>query len=101
MFYQTSPDSQYLNILHCHTESVEKTDRVAKLNDLRFLSMGQVYTASWGDVNAVIKCHLGDVLHYELGEELEPKKELVLFDKPTRGTSVEKFKEMVYDHVKV
>ncbi|XP_026802164.1 divergent protein kinase domain 1A isoform X2 [Pangasianodon hypophthalmus] len=60
----------------------------------------QVYTASWGDVDAVIKCQLGDVLHYELGEELEPRKEPVLFDKPTRGTSVEKFKEMVYSHVK-
>ncbi|KAG7319998.1 hypothetical protein KOW79_017141 [Hemibagrus wyckioides] len=60
----------------------------------------QVYTASWGDVDAVIKCQLGDVLHYELGEELEPRKEPALFDKPTRGTSVEKFKEMVYGHVK-
>lgn len=60
-----------------------------------------MYTASWDDVDAVIKCQLGDVLHYELGEELEPRKEPVLFDKPTRGTSVEKFKEMVYGHVKV
>ncbi|TST47736.1 Protein FAM69A [Bagarius yarrelli] len=59
-----------------------------------------VYTASWGDVDTVIKCQLGDVLHYELGEELEPKREPTLFDKPTRGTSVEKFKEMVYSHLK-
>ncbi|XP_026885650.2 divergent protein kinase domain 1A [Electrophorus electricus] len=60
----------------------------------------QVYTGSWGDVDGVIKCQLGDVVHYELGEELEPRKETVLFDKPTRGTSVEKFKEMVSSHLK-
>lgn len=52
-------------------------------------------------MDAVIKCQLGDVLHYELGEELEPRKEPTLFDKPTRGTSVEKFKEMVHAHLKV
>ncbi|XP_062843645.1 divergent protein kinase domain 1A [Trichomycterus rosablanca] len=61
----------------------------------------QVYTASWGDADAVIRCRLGYVLHYELGEELEPRKEPALFDKPTRGTSVEKFKEMVHGHLKV
>lgn len=68
---------------------------------MKFLSTCQVYTASWGDVDAVIKCQLGDVLHYELGEELEPRKEPALFEKPTRGTSVQKFKEMVHGHVKV
>ncbi|KAF4117051.1 divergent protein kinase domain 1A isoform X1 [Onychostoma macrolepis] len=60
----------------------------------------QVYTGSWGDHDGVIKCQLSDILHYELGEELEPKKEVALFDKPTRGTSVEKFKEMVASHLK-
>uniref|UniRef100_A0A673JK24 Divergent protein kinase domain 1Aa n=1 Tax=Sinocyclocheilus rhinocerous TaxID=307959 RepID=A0A673JK24_9TELE len=61
----------------------------------------QVYTGSWGDHDNVIKCQLSDILHYELGEELETKKEVALFDKPTRGTSVEKFKEMVASHLKV
>lgn len=70
-------------------------------SDLKFLPTRQVYTASWGDVDAVIKCHPGDVMHYELGEEVEPRKEVALFDKPTRGTSVEKFREMVHGHVKV
>lgn len=63
--------------------------------------MLQVYTASWDNADAVIKCQLGDVLHYELGEELEPRKEPTLFDKPTRGTSVKKFREMVHSHLKV
>lgn len=39
--------------------------------------------------------------HYELGEEPEPRREAPVFDKPTRGTSVEKFREMVLNHLKV
>ncbi|KAG9341515.1 hypothetical protein JZ751_019020 [Albula glossodonta] len=54
----------------------------------------QVYTSIWGDLEGVIKCQMEDVLHYDLGAEMEPRKEVMLFDKPTRGTSVEKFKEM-------
>lgn len=41
------------------------------------------------------------VVHYELGEEPEPRREATIFDKPTRGTSVEKFREMVLNHLKV
>lgn len=37
----------------------------------------------------------------DLGTDPEPRKEIVLFDKPTRGTTVEKFKEMVYSLFKV
>lgn len=40
-------------------------------------------------------------MHYELGEEPEPRREATMFDKPTRGTSVEKFREMVLNHLKV
>uniref|UniRef100_A0A672J554 Divergent protein kinase domain 1Aa n=1 Tax=Salarias fasciatus TaxID=181472 RepID=A0A672J554_SALFA len=43
---------------------------------------------------------LGEVAHYELGEEPEPRREAPVFDKPTRGTSVEKFREMVFNHLK-
>ena len=61
----------------------------------------QVYTGSWGDHSGIIRCKLGEVVHYELGEEPEPRREAPVFDKPTRGTSVEKFKEMVFNHLKV
>ncbi|KAG9328616.1 hypothetical protein JZ751_012778 [Albula glossodonta] len=63
-------------------------------------SNNQVYSGSWGDLEGVIKCQMGDVLHYVLGAEMEPRKEAALFDKPTKGTSVEKFKEMVFSHLK-
>lgn len=63
--------------------------------------VGQVYTGSWGDLDGIIRCRLGEVVHYELGEEPEPRREAPVFDKPTRGTSVEKFREMVLNHLKV
>lgn len=62
---------------------------------------GQVYTGSWGDHDGIIRCKLGEVVHYELGEEPEPRREAPVFDKSTRGTSVEKFREMVFNHLKV
>lgn len=52
-------------------------------------------------MDGVIRCRVGEVLHYELGEEPEPRREAAVFDKPTRGTSVEKFREMVFNHLKV
>ncbi|XP_057712844.1 divergent protein kinase domain 1A isoform X1 [Corythoichthys intestinalis] len=60
----------------------------------------QVYTGSWGDREGIIRCRLGKVTHDELGEEPEPQREAPAFDTPTRGTSVEKFREMVFNHVK-
>lgn len=39
--------------------------------------------------------------HYDLGNEMEPRKETVAFNKPTKGTSVEKFREMIFNHLKV
>ncbi|KAE8610609.1 hypothetical protein XENTR_v10012180 [Xenopus tropicalis] len=43
---------------------------------------------------------MGNTLHLDFGADLEPRKEIVLFDKPTRGTTVQKFKEMVHSLVK-
>lgn len=39
--------------------------------------------------------------HYDLGNEMEPRKEAASFNKPTKGTSVEKFREMILNHLKV
>ncbi|KAM9130121.1 divergent protein kinase domain 1A isoform 1-T1 [Pangshura tecta] len=56
----------------------------------------QMYLGIWGNLQGVIKCQMEETIHLDLGTELEPRKEIVLFDKPTRGTTVQKFKEMVY-----
>lgn len=42
-----------------------------------------------------------EAAQFDFGTDPEPRKEIVLFDKPTRGTTVEKFKEMVYGLFKV
>uniref|UniRef100_A0A8C2ZLP9 Divergent protein kinase domain 1A n=1 Tax=Cyclopterus lumpus TaxID=8103 RepID=A0A8C2ZLP9_CYCLU len=60
----------------------------------------QVYSGSWGDLEGVIKCQMEDAPHYDLGSEMEPRKESAAFNKPTKGTSVEKFREMILNHLK-
>lgn len=61
----------------------------------------QVYSGSWGDLEGVIKCQMEDAPHYDLGNEMEPRKEAASFEKPTKGTSVERFREMIFNHLKV
>lgn len=39
--------------------------------------------------------------HFELGAEMESKKDAVAFKRPTKGTSVERFKAMIINHLKV
>ena len=60
-----------------------------------------MYSGIWGDLEGVIKCQMEEVPRYDLGAEMEPRKEMVAFNKPTKGTSVEKFKEMILSHLKV
>lgn len=72
----------------------------------------QVYSGSWGDLEGVIKCQMEDTPHYDLGGEMEPRREVgaapaigvppaAAFDTPTKGTSVQKFREMILNHLKV
>ncbi|XP_026856495.2 divergent protein kinase domain 1A [Electrophorus electricus] len=60
----------------------------------------QVYSGNWGDMEGIIKCHMEDVPHYDPEAELEPRREAASFNRPTKGTSVEKFREMVLSHLK-
>ena len=68
-------------------------------HNLSFFS--QMYLGIWDNLPGVVKCQMEQALHLDFGTELEPRKEIVLFDKPTRGTTVQKFKEMVYSLFKV
>ncbi|KAK7888662.1 hypothetical protein WMY93_024222 [Mugilogobius chulae] len=47
----------------------------------------QVYSGSWADLDAVIKCQLDD-------------ERTAAFHTPPKGTSVETFREMIYNHLK-
>lgn len=60
-----------------------------------------MYSGSWGDLEGVIKCQMEEAPRYDLGSEMEPRKEAAAFNKPTKGTSVEMFREMILNHLKV
>nr|XP_029542897.1 divergent protein kinase domain 1A-like [Oncorhynchus nerka] len=60
----------------------------------------QVYSGGWGDLEGVVKCQMEEVPRYDPGAEMEHRKEASRFNKPTKGTSVEKFKAIVLSHLK-
>lgn len=49
----------------------------------------------------IIKCGIGDVLRADSRPDSVPRRDVVLFDKPTRGTSMDEFKEMLLNFLKV
>lgn len=48
-----------------------------------------------------IKCGIEEALNSKARSEAAPRRELVLFDKPTRGTSIKEFREMTLSFLKV
>ncbi|XP_061592977.1 divergent protein kinase domain 1A-like [Cololabis saira] len=59
----------------------------------------QVYSGTWGDLEGVIKCQMEDGPSDVAGER-ESRREAAAFNQPTKGTSVEKFREMIVTHLK-
>ncbi|NWX89109.1 FA69B protein, partial [Nothoprocta pentlandii] len=60
----------------------------------------QVYSGLWKDKEVVIKCGIGEALRAGGSPEAAPRRDLVLFDKPTRGTSMDEFREMLLSFLK-
>lgn len=65
------------------------------------LSSPQVYSGLWQGREVTIKCGLEESLSLKAGADVAPRRELVLFDKPTRGTSIKEFREMTLRFLKV
>lgn len=61
----------------------------------------QVYSGLWQGKEVTIKCGIEENLHAKAGLDVAPGRELVLFDKPTRGTSIKEFREMTLSFLKV
>lgn len=61
----------------------------------------QVYVGLWKEKSVVIKCSIEDPVDPDVGPESLVRPELSLFDKPTRGTSMDEFKEMLHSFLKV
>ncbi|NXA34814.1 FA69B protein, partial [Eudromia elegans] len=60
----------------------------------------QVYSGLWKDKEVVIKCGVEEALRAEGGPGTAPRRDVVLFDKPTRGTSMDEFREMLLNLLK-
>ncbi|XP_036711785.1 divergent protein kinase domain 1B isoform X3 [Balaenoptera musculus] len=60
----------------------------------------QVYSGLWQGKEVTIKCGIEESLDSKAGADTAPRRELVLFDKPTRGTSIKEFQEMTLSFLK-
>uniref|UniRef100_A0A8C9DAQ9 Divergent protein kinase domain 1B n=1 Tax=Panthera leo TaxID=9689 RepID=A0A8C9DAQ9_PANLE len=61
----------------------------------------QVYSGLWQGKEVTIKCGIDKGLDSKARSDVAPRQELVLFDKPTRGTSIKEFREMTLSFLKV
>ncbi|XP_014385191.1 PREDICTED: protein FAM69B [Myotis brandtii] len=60
----------------------------------------QVYSGLWQGKEVTIKCGIEESRSAKEGSDAAPRRELVLFDKPTRGTSIKEFREMTLSFLK-
>lgn len=63
--------------------------------------MVQVYRGLWKEKEVIIKCGIEEALKTDSNPDSVPRRDLVLFDKPTRGTSMDEFREMLLNFLKV
>ncbi|XP_068270072.1 divergent protein kinase domain 1B [Nyctibius grandis] len=60
----------------------------------------QVYSGLWRETEVIIKCGIEEALKADSHPDSVPRRDVVLFDKPTRGTSMDEFKEMLLNFLK-
>ncbi|KAL6470819.1 hypothetical protein MHYP_G00219380 [Metynnis hypsauchen] len=60
----------------------------------------QVYSAVWREKAVIVKCGIEDALRGDGGPNSLPKHDASLYDKPTRGTSMDEFREMLHSFLK-
>uniref|UniRef100_A0A8B9TER0 Divergent protein kinase domain 1B n=1 Tax=Anas platyrhynchos TaxID=8839 RepID=A0A8B9TER0_ANAPL len=60
----------------------------------------QVYSGLWKEKEVIIKCGIEEALKADSNPASVPRRDVVLFDKPTRGTSMDEFKEMLLNFLK-
>lgn len=65
------------------------------------LPLLQVYRGLWKEKEVIIKCGIEEALKADSNPDSIPRRDVVLFDKPTRGTSMDEFKEMLLNFLKV
>lgn len=61
----------------------------------------QVYNGVWKEKSVVIKCGLEDGSRQDGSPDSMLRQEMTLFNKPSRGTSMDEFREMLQNFLKV
>lgn len=61
----------------------------------------QVYSGLWKEKEVIIKCSIEETFRADGHPESASRRDVVLFDKPTRGTSVDEFRQMLLSFLKV
>ncbi|KAF6721113.1 Protein FAM69B [Oryzias melastigma] len=64
-------------------------------------STHQVYVGLWKERPVVVKCGVEDSAGADGAPDSVLRQEMSLFDKPTRGTSMDEFKDMLHSFLKV
>ncbi|KAJ6653317.1 hypothetical protein lerEdw1_009346 [Lerista edwardsae] len=60
----------------------------------------QVYSGLWEEKEVIIKCSVEETFRADGSPEPASRRDVVLFDKPTRGTSMDEFREMLLSFLK-
>ncbi|XP_061460497.1 divergent protein kinase domain 1B [Rhineura floridana] len=60
----------------------------------------QVYSGLWKEKEVIIKCGIEEALKADGNPDSAPRRDVVLFSKPTRGTSMDEFREMLLNFLK-
>lgn len=60
-----------------------------------------MYSGLWKGKEVTIKCGIEESQSAQAGLDAAPRRDLVLFDKPARGTSIREFREMTLSFLKV
>ncbi|XP_018592336.1 divergent protein kinase domain 1B isoform X2 [Scleropages formosus] len=60
----------------------------------------QVYSGVWKEKSVIIKCGIEDNSRGDGSPDSLVRQEMTLFDKPTRGTSMDEFRQMLHNFLK-
>lgn len=82
-------------------ESRGKFSSLPGFSSVLSVTLVQVYSGLWKEKVVIIKCGIEEALKADGNPESVPRRDVVLFDKPTRGTSMDEFREMLLSFLKV
>lgn len=95
---------QLSNRTYCQTNAALTVASLVDITRVFFIFLlfyMKVYSGLWKERPVVIKCGIEDPVKVDGIPDSALQHELSLFDKPTRGTSMDEFKAMLHSFLKV